>query len=90
MYESFNINTVPVYISDEFHLPFQEIIDWNKLCVLVHPNEIYQIPKKLDNILNTNKYAEMLNYGKFCYENYFNYDFTIKYISNFISKMVKL
>lgn len=86
LYESFNINTVPVYISDQFHLPFQEIIDWNKLCVLVHPNEIYQIPKKLDNILNTNKYAEMLNYGKFCYENYFNYDFTIKYISSFISR----
>ena len=84
-YESFNLGTVPIYISDEFHLPFTELIDWEKLCLLVKPEEISSIPKKIEDLLNTNAYKEMLNYGQFCSQKFFNYDFTINYILKVIS-----
>ena len=83
-YESFSLGTVPIYISDEFHLPYSEIIDWDKLCLLINPNEIFSIQKKIDNIMNSNLYDEMVTYGQYCANNYFNYEFTISYIINTI------
>ncbi len=83
-YESFSLGTVPIYISDEFHLPYRDIIDWDKLCLLINPDEIFSIPKKIDKILSSNLYDEMVTYGQYCANKYFNYDFTISYIVNTI------
>lgn len=85
-YESFNLGTVPIYISDDFHLPFTELIDWEKICILVKPEEIDDIPIKVDKILNSNLYFEMLNYGQYCAKKYFNYQFTINYIFKVLDK----
>lgn len=86
-YESFDLGAVPVYVSDEFHLPFTELIDWNKLCILIKPNEIDTIPKKLNSLLGSNNYSEMIEYGRYCSEKYFTYQFTIEYIMKTITKM---
>ena len=85
LYESIGLGSVPVYISDTFVLPFSEIIDWSKLAVIIKPNEINKIPKIINEILNSNKYLEMLEYEVYCFENYFNYS----YLDQYIRKVLK-
>ena len=82
LFESFQFSTVPVYISEEkdYYLPFEDIIDWEKLCVLQDINSIKHLPKRLNDIINSGKYKSMLEYGAYCNNNFFNYDFITKYI----------
>ena len=44
LYESISLGSVPIYISDDFFLPFKELIDWENLAVLIKPKEIKKIP----------------------------------------------
>jgi hypothetical protein len=70
LYEILQLGSVPVYISDEFFLPFSNEIDWSKFCVLVNPNDI----DKLNDVLNSiseSEYEQMLLEGSRIYENYF-------------------
>ena len=41
LYEAFEFGVVPVYISreDEYYLPFEDIVDWDKLCVFHDPDK---------------------------------------------------
>tara|TARA_B100000575_G_C23140808_1_gene663800 strand:- start:1404 stop:2309 length:906 start_codon:yes stop_codon:yes gene_type:complete len=82
LYESFDFNIVPVYISteSEYYLPFKEIIDWKKLCVFYDPTKENDLQSKLENILDSERYQEMIAYGKFCNNKYFNFDFLTDYI----------
>ena len=82
LYESFDFNVVPVYISteSEYYLPFKEIIDWRKLCVFYDPTKEDNLQSKLENILNSEQYQEMIEYGNFCNNKYFNFDFITDYI----------
>ena len=82
LYESFDFNVVPVYISteSEYYLPFKEIIDWRKLCVFYDPTKEDSLQTKLENILNSEQYQEMIEYGNFCNNKYFNFDFITDYI----------
>tara|TARA_A100001015_G_scaffold283392_1_gene348641 strand:+ start:47 stop:928 length:882 start_codon:yes stop_codon:yes gene_type:complete len=82
LYESFGLNSIPVYVSDEFYLPFTEIIDWKKLIVFIKENEIDNMPKMLTEIVDSGKYNEMLEYGNYCYSKYFNLKFVSSYIKN--------
>lgn len=61
-YESFLLGTIPVYIwNDKNWLPFQSIIDYNKLCVVIHISEINDLEEKLKNITEE-KYNSMWEY----------------------------
>ena len=36
-YEIFELGTIPIYIwNDKNWLPFQDVIDYNKLCIVLH------------------------------------------------------
>ena len=85
LYESLALGSIPIYVSDEFILPFNEIIDWNNMAVLIKPNEVKKIPKIIKSILDTEKYNEMLNYGQHCFEKYFNFIFISKILNNLTS-----
>ena len=82
LYESINLGSIPIYISDNFLLPFQDKIEWEKLALLVKLEDIDSIHEKVEKILNTNKHIEMLNYGKECNTKYFNMEYTSNYISD--------
>tara|TARA_B100000427_G_scaffold267279_1_gene232913 strand:+ start:2147 stop:3028 length:882 start_codon:yes stop_codon:yes gene_type:complete len=86
LYESLALGSIPIYVSDEFILPFNEIIDWNNMAVLIKPNEVKKIPKIIKSILDTEKYNEMLNYGQHCFEKYFNFQFMDKYVMQAVAK----
>ena len=86
LYESLAMGSIPIYVSDEFILPFNELVDWNKIAVLIKPNEVKKIPKMINKILETEKYYEMLHYGQECFENYFNFEFMNKYVNDTVAK----
>jgi hypothetical protein len=86
LYESLEFGSIPIYVSDDFHLPYRDIIDWEKLCLLIKLDEINTIEKKVNDLINSGKFLEMINYGKFCHKNYFNFEYTI---SNIISEVEK-
>ena len=71
LYESMQLGSIPVYIYyDTPYIPFADELDWNKLSVLIHANDIINI----DNILNSitvERYNEMLSYIKEIYPKYF-------------------
>lgn len=72
LYESFQMDSIPVYITDKFWLPFEDKLDWTEFCVLV-PEE------QIDNIdLILKSYSEsdiqrMKQKGKEVWRDYFTY-----------------
>ena len=81
LYESINLGSIPIYISDDFLLPYQDKIEWDKLALLIKHDDIDSIHEKVEKILNSNKHIEMLNYGRECNDKYFNMEYTSNYIS---------
>ena len=62
-FEIFQLGTITIYIWNDVNwLPFQDIIDYSKLCICIHISDI----SKLENLLNINEteYMNMLNYYK--------------------------
>jgi hypothetical protein len=74
MYEALQMKLIPIYISDEFWLPYGDQIDWNKIVVLVNENDIYQIPDILNKLINTSGYKTMLDYSSSIYDAYFTWE----------------
>ena len=61
-FECFELGTIPVYVWNDVNwLPFQNVIDYKKLCVVLNVNEINNLEQILKSI-DENKYNEMLNY----------------------------
>ena len=87
LYESISLGSIPVYISDDFLLPFKELIDWDKIALLIRPREIKQIDKIISNLLENGSYKEMLSYGIECQKKYFNFDFMKDYVLEKISTL---
>jgi hypothetical protein len=74
LYETIQMGSIPIFISDEFWLPFAEYIKWEKLAVLVTPEEIDQIPKIIDQIISQDLVKGMVEYGQMCYNKYLGWD----------------
>ena len=61
-FECFELGTIPVYVWNDVNwLPFQNVIDYKKLCLVLNVNEINKLEQILKSI-DENKYNEMLNY----------------------------
>lgn len=85
LYESISLGSVPIYISDDFFLPFKDRIIWENLAVLIKPKEIKKIPKIIDKLLSGSDYDEMLNYGNECEKKFFNFNFMKNYVYEKVS-----
>lgn len=75
LYEAFQLNSVPVVISDQFYLPWQDELDWNQFAVLMKKDEIPVLYDKLKSITDS-RYASLLSNGKRLYEKYFTLEGT--------------
>jgi hypothetical protein len=84
MDEAIQMQCVPIYISDEFWLPFTEYIEWDKMCLLIKENEIQTIPEKVDALLESGQYQDMVDYGQEMYEKHLTWDGCL----NTIARMV--
>jgi len=85
MYEAIQFGCIPIYISDEFWLPFSDKIDWDKLCVLIKEDEIETISEKVNTLLETKEYLNMISYGKEVYEKYLTWDGCLNTIVDYIT-----
>lgn len=71
MYEAMQLGAVPVYISDDFCLPWSDEIDWNDLAVLVKREDISKVDKILTNF-SYDRLLGMKDYSAEIYEDYFS------------------
>jgi hypothetical protein len=61
-FECFQLGTIPIYIwNDKNWLPFQDVIDYNKLCICIHISEIDNLEKRLESI-SEKEYVDMFSY----------------------------
>lgn len=83
-FECFKLGTIPVYIWNDINwCPFQDIIDYKRLCVVIHISEISNLENILKEIDET-KYNQMLKY----YEE-IKHLFSLEGMSNEIIRQVK-
>ena len=84
LYEALKLNSIPIYIYDDCFLPYTELIDWSKMAILIHANDIsnlYQILKSISD----EQIHEMLEYSK-KYEYLFTYEGMCNYLVNKLNK----
>lgn len=81
-YESLELGTIPVYLSNYHWLPFNNKIDWKKATIIINENDINQIENKLNKILESSAYDEMTEYISLINEKFLNWNSTIKQILN--------
>lgn len=86
MYEAIQMCCIPIYISDEFWIPFEDRIDWKRMSLIIGENEIDSIPSKVDRLLETGEYQDFINYGQEVYEKYLTWDGCLNTIADIISK----
>ena len=61
-FECFKLGTIPIYIWNDINWsPFQNEIDYNKLCVVIHVSELDKLENKLLSITEE-QYMNMFNY----------------------------
>lgn len=61
-FECFQLGTIPIYVwNDKNWLPFQNIIDYDQLCIHMHISEIWKLETVLLSI-DAAKYASMFKY----------------------------
>jgi hypothetical protein len=82
-FECFQLGTIPVYIWNDINwLPFQNSIDYNKLCIVIHVSEISNLPSIL-SCISEDTYNNM-----FTYYNEIKHLFTLEGMSNQIIKEI--
>lgn len=73
MYEAMQLGAVPVYISDDFCLPWSDEIDWNRLAILINSRDIEHIDYILSDVTQM-RISDMATYAQSIYDNYFTMD----------------
>jgi hypothetical protein len=86
MYEALELKSIPVYVYDEQWLPYTELIDWNKMAVLVHVNDIHTLYVRLQKITD-DEVASMLGYYE-QHRHLFSYDGMCEYVINKVKSMI--
>lgn len=81
-FETIKLGSVPVYIWDnDIWLPFQDVIDYKRLAVIIHISNL----NNLDNILksiNEDQYNNMISYSNQTKELFSSFTKTCEYIVN--------
>ena len=89
LYEAIQYGAIPVYISDKYSLPYSDEVDWNRLAVLIHPNDIAKIPAVLRRI-SPEQIQKMQAYGKWFMRNYINLEKLFKRIFQHADRISRL
>jgi hypothetical protein len=61
-FECFQLGTIPIYLwNDQNWLPFQDVINYDKLCIVLHINDIHKLEHILKSI-DEEQYNNMWSY----------------------------
>jgi Exostosin family len=84
--ESLQHESIPIYVSDNFWLPFKDEFNFTDIGFLINENEIY----KIKNIINisTEEKNKLLEKGKEIYKQFFDYEGCSKEIIKKICNIV--
>lgn len=82
LYESMQLDSVPIYIYDEEWLPWSDEIDWNNLIIKINYKDIKDIK---DIVLNTD-ITQLIEYKNKIYDYYFTFDGVYKNIINHLKR----
>ena len=86
LYEALKLGSIPVYIYDELLLPYTELLDWNKMAVLIHIRDIPTMYEKLRNISDDEVVSMLLYYEQ--HKHLFSYEGISKYIIDRVYKII--
>ncbi len=84
--EAIEYGVIPVYISDTFSLPFEDVIDWNKCCIKIQEHQLGDLHELLTNLVNNRD--DLIEMQTYIYEVYNKY-FTYKKCSEYIISTIK-
>ena len=87
LYESIQMGTVPIYISDKFFLPYIEFLDWSEFAILLKSRKISSLPRKLNNLIESGEYFRLKDGLDKVSEKYFNFLYMSKYIKSIVEKL---
>lgn len=80
LYEAMQFSAIPIYFSDEYYLPYENKIDWNKLCIFSNPQNLKNTLNYIQNMTD-NEYIDRVKYIHETYKNYFTLEATCKKIN---------
>jgi len=80
LYEIMQLGSVPVYISDDFWLPWIGDFDWDKAIIKCKPEDLDILDLTLQDCLYSGEYEDKLQYIRESYDKYFTIDSTTKKI----------
>jgi hypothetical protein len=86
LYEAIQMQSIPIYISDRFWLPFEKYVDWYEFCILVHMSDVEKIP----DIVNSHSDVTVRKMQAECkrvWAEYFSYEATAKTIKRILEEM---
>ncbi|XP_031562334.1 exostosin-2-like [Actinia tenebrosa] len=69
--DSLMMGCIPIVISDNYVLPFSEVLDWKRAAIVVPEDDIQTIPNLLKDI-SSKEIADMRRQGQFLWNNYFS------------------
>lgn len=81
LYEAFQFNCIPVYISDSMFLPYSDVINWNDFTILITPDRIGDIENILNASLTNGEYDRILNNVK-QNKHLFTMEYMVEYIES--------
>jgi len=84
LYEALRMGSIPVYIYDDPWLPYQDILDWSKMAILVHTDELDGLYERLLNISDDEVAAYLAYYNN--HSHLFSYDGMCEYILHSFTK----
>jgi hypothetical protein len=82
--ECFQTGTIPVFLYDKKWIPFEDEIEFERGCVMVRETEMYRIDEILSNI-SPLEIKDMIEYGEYIYDNYYEYDMLSEKIINILN-----
>jgi len=84
LFEAMEMGAIPIYISDVFSLPFADKINWDEICIMVTPNEIPNLYKRLDCISDVQRFTYQKRI-KEIYKQYFTMKNTCERMMSYIT-----
>lgn len=73
LYESFQLGCVPVVVTDKIYLPWDDVIDWADIAIIVKEEELKMLEERL-YALSESEYDKMRNRGVEIYNKHFKLD----------------
>lgn len=80
MYEAIKLGSIPIYISDEKWLPFEEELDWKSISIISSGDNYNELEKIVVEKLQTKQYLTMHNNLKMVSKEFISWQGTLKYI----------